>query len=44
MSTRESHGVEIHYLNRDEVGIHMLIEKTHDNDYNGVPILKGLDW
>jgi hypothetical protein len=43
MSTRKSQGSELHDLNRDEVGIPILIEITHDNDYNGVPCHKGVE-
>jgi hypothetical protein len=44
LSTRKSQGGELHDLNRDEVGIPILIEITHDNDYNGVLVIEGLNW
>jgi hypothetical protein len=33
--------VSVHDLNRDEVGIPILIKITHDNEYNGAPNIKG---
>jgi hypothetical protein len=34
--------MSIHDLNRDEVGIPILVEINHDNEYNGVLGKKGL--
>jgi len=41
LSTRNSQGGELHDLNRDEVGISILGEITHDNDHNGVLVIEG---
>jgi hypothetical protein len=41
---RGTEGFELHDINRDEVGIIMLVKITRDNDYNCVPIIKGLNW
>jgi len=45
MSTRGSTGVKVNDLNRDEVGIPIFVEITHDtNNNNNVPNVKGLKW
>jgi hypothetical protein len=43
LSTIKSHGGEIHDMNRDKVGIPILIEITHDDDYNGVTCHRGVE-
>ena len=43
LSTRGSLGVKLHDLNRDEVGIPILIKITYDNGYNGVHVMKRMN-